>query len=226
MKADRKDFIGGMIAGLPIALLGIADGVLFGILAQKHLTLAESIVMSASIASGMAQFLLVPLYDHSTLMIMVTLTLLVSIRYMILGAAISPLFRHKGSLTTYGSLFLLFDENWALTMNHIRKGPGGPAYFVGSGLSIYLTWIIGTAAGYFFPLAMKTDDLSFIVFLIFAAILVGQWQGKSSLLLWCISAIASGVASYFFSSDWSFVVGVITGLSLLLLQTAARRVEA
>ncbi len=224
---QRRAFLQGMLAGLPIRLVGIADGVIFGVLARnKDLTMGEALAMSASIASGMAQFLLLPIYGHTAIVLLVALTLLISIRYSILGAAIAPIFRRAGRFRTYGSLFLLFDENWALTINRARKNKADIAYFVGCGFPVYLSWIGGTGAGYLFPLFANPKDLNFVVFLIFGAILVDQWQEKSSSIVWGISAVTSVGAKYLLSANWSVPVGTAFGICLLCLLNRTRKADS
>ena len=56
-------------------------------------------------------------------------------------------FTLAGPLRAYGSLLLLGDANWLMTMRAIRAGEEDRAYLAGTGAPITMGWLAGTALG-------------------------------------------------------------------------------
>jgi 4-azaleucine resistance transporter AzlC len=214
-------YIHGMLAALPIAAVGALDGIIFGIVARNSgLHVVEATMMSLLVTSGSAQFFVLPYFSSLNVGIIILMTLLINSRYLFLGAGIAPNFRNRSPLKTYSSLFFLFDENWALTLNHARTRDFSVRFFVGAGIILYATWVIGTASGFFIPqIKMDSKTYGMIIYIIFAAILVNQWKGKSSLYLWIITGIVAILVNSMFGPVWSLVSGTIAGTIMLLIKS-------
>jgi len=79
---------------LPIEVSGFAIGLVFGVLAgQAGLSVAESFLMSALVYSGAAQFVVLGLWGTPLPVAGIALTtLVVGLRHLLMGAALSPFF--------------------------------------------------------------------------------------------------------------------------------------
>jgi predicted branched-subunit amino acid permease len=127
-KEERVTFtLAGALAGarrcLPVAVSGCAIGLVFGTLAgQAGLGVGEAALMSALVFSGAAQFLVLGLWASPLPVVaIVVTTLVVSLRHLLMGAALGPVFSRLSRLKAYGSVFVMADENWALTMGEFDK---------------------------------------------------------------------------------------------------------
>jgi predicted branched-subunit amino acid permease len=136
--------------GVPLALSIFAYGLGFGLVAaQAGFGVAKAVATSAAIYSGSAQLAAVNLLQtgEATLMAIFATILVINARYLLFGAALQPWLWQAGPLRAYGSLLLLGDANWLLTMRSIAAGETDRAYLAGTGAPIALGWLAGTALG-------------------------------------------------------------------------------
>nr|WP_197052359.1 AzlC family ABC transporter permease [Halobellus rufus] len=133
--SDRIEPVSFSLAGLrtgflrctPIALGVAGYGVVFGILADRAgLSAAEATLMSATVLAGAAQLVAVEVWaEPIPVLAVVGTTLVVNLRYLLMGAALRPWFEDLTPLQAYGSAFFTADENWALTIGELRSGSDG-----------------------------------------------------------------------------------------------------
>ena len=129
----------------------------------------------------------------------------INLRYSLMGAALQPWFRHLSAKRAYGSLFLMADENWALTMRDLKNGSGRGAFLLGSGLAVWLFWvgstILGTLAGGAIgdPASYGID---FILAAVFVALAVELWEGSSTLVPWTVALATALVSHTVFPGQW------------------------
>jgi predicted branched-subunit amino acid permease len=135
---------------VPLAVSIFAYGVGFGLVAaQAGFGVGQAVVTSAAIYSGSAQLAAVTLLQtgEATLWALFATILVINARYLLFGATLQPWLWQAGPLRAYGSLLLLGDANWMMTMRAIRAGEVDRAYLAGSGVPISLGWLAGTALG-------------------------------------------------------------------------------
>jgi 4-azaleucine resistance transporter AzlC len=139
----------GFLITLPVALGVAGYGIAFGLLAdQAGLSLLEATLMSATVLAGASQIVAVELWANPVPVATVVLaTFLVNLRYSLMGAALHPWFRHLSVGRTYGSLFFMTDESWALTLRELKTGNGRGGFLLGSGLAIWSAWVSSTILG-------------------------------------------------------------------------------
>nr|BBH85341.1 transporter [Thermosporothrix sp. COM3] len=211
--------IRGMRSMIPLALGGLTDGIVWGVLAhQAGLSLIEVLLMSGLVYAGSAQFLAItlwsiPLAAGSILPIIVT-TLIVNLRYLLLGAALRPWFARLHPMRTYLSLFFMSDENWALTMREFMEGRRDTAFFLGGGLLLFVAWVGSTVIGKMVGLAISDPvqwGLDFVFTAVFLTLLVGMWKGKSDLLPWAVAAIVAVGAARLLPGSWYILLGGLAG---------------
>jgi predicted branched-subunit amino acid permease len=84
---------------------------------QAGLSTLEALLMSGLVNAGSAQFVALGFWHAPLPILQITaMTLVVNLRHVLMGAAVRPWFARLAILPTYGSLFFMGDENWALSM--------------------------------------------------------------------------------------------------------------
>jgi 4-azaleucine resistance transporter AzlC len=213
---DLKGGVAGARRVLPIALSVCAYGLVFGVLAQQaRLSLLEVLLMSGLVFAGSAQLIVLSLWAMPLPIAAILLTtLIVNLRNLLLGAAISPWFSRLPPLKTYTSIFFLADENWALTMGEFAQGKRNAAFLLGSGLVLYVAWVGSTVIGR--TLGDVVHDpasfgLDFAFTAVFLSLLVGLWKGKADLIAWVAAAIVAVAAAHVLPGKWYILLGGLAG---------------
>lgn len=136
--------------GVPLAVSIFAYGLGFGLVAaQAGFGVGKAVATSAAIYSGSAQLAAVNLLQtgQATAWALFATILVINARYLLFGATLQPWLWSAGPLKAYGSLLLLGDANWLMTMRAIRTGEEDRAYLAGTGAPIAVGWLSGTALG-------------------------------------------------------------------------------
>lgn len=146
----RDGFRRGLRDGLPLGLSIFAYGLGFGLVAaQAEFGIAKAVATSAAIYSGSAQLAAVNLLQTgaATLTALFATILLINARYVLFSAALQPWLGQTSAVKGYGSLLLLGDANWMMTMKAIAAGEQDRAYLAGTGAPMLVGWLTGTALG-------------------------------------------------------------------------------
>ena len=136
--------------GVPLAVSIFAYGLGFGLVAaQAGFGVGKAVATSAAIYSGSAQLAAVNLLQtgEATAWALFVAILVINARYLLFGATLQPWLWSAGPVKAYGSLLLLGDANWLMTMRAIRAGEADRAYLAGTGAPIAVGWLSGTALG-------------------------------------------------------------------------------
>lgn len=218
---ERVTFtLAGALAGarrcVPVEISGLAIGLVFGTLAgQAGLGAGEAALMSAFVFSGAAQFLVLGLWASPLPVFAIVLTtLVVGLRHLLMGAALGPVFSKLPRLKAYGSVYVMADENWALTMGEFAKGRRDGAFLLGGGLLMVLVWTSATFVGAAFGGAVEDParwGLDFAFTAIFLALIAGMWKGKSDILPWTVAAAVSVAAHHWLPGQWFILLGGLAG---------------
>jgi 4-azaleucine resistance transporter AzlC len=197
MAAARSEFYSGVKAELPILVGVVPFGLIYGILARDAgLTALQTQAMSAVVFAGSAQFIMAQLFaiDTPALVIIIT-AFLVNLRHALYSASLSPYVKQLSQRWKYGLAYLLTDEAYAVTIIHYRESSEikhKHFYFLGSGLALWTTWQISTAAGILvgsvIPAALPLD---FFIALTLIALVVPNLEDKAGL----VSALVAGTIS-------------------------------
>lgn len=201
---------------VPIAVSGFAIGLVFGVLArQAGVGTVETVLMSALVFSGAAQFVVLGLWAPALPIATIVLTtLIIGLRHLLMGAALSPWFSKLPRLKAYGSVYFMADENWALAMNEFAKGKRDAAFLLGGGLTMVASWTSATLIGRTVGDALEDPSrwgLDFAFTAIFLALLVGMWRGKSDLLPWVVAAAVAVAAEALLPGQWYILLGGLAG---------------
>jgi len=171
--------------------------------------------MSATVLAGASQVVAVELWEPSIPVVaIIATTFIVNLRYVLMGAALRPWFSRLPPMQAYGSVFFTADENWALTMGHLRSGGHQGAYLLGSGLAIWVFWVAATWVGAVGGGAIgepSSYGLDFILVAVFIVIAVGLWEGRSSLLPWAVAGAVAVLCAQFLPGRWYILLGGVAG---------------
>ena len=212
-RSSVSDFLAGMRDCLPVSVSIFAYALVFGVLArQKGLAPLEVMTMSGLAFSGAAQFVVLDLWSAPLpLWPIVLATLIVSLRYLLICASCLPLFVHWPRGRAILGMFLVTDENWAVTMGRPRPSA---AHMLGGGVLVYLVWTLSTTAGSVIGTAVNDParwGLDFAFTATFLALLIGMRRGTRDLLPWAVAAVVAIVASHLLPGKWYILVGGIIG---------------
>ncbi len=224
LEFSRDGLRAGFVTCVPVALGVGAYGLVFGVLAREAgLSVVTAVAMSATVLAGAAQLVAVGLWEWPIPVVAVVgTTLVVNLRYLLMGASLRPWFIHLSSRRAYVSLFFMADENWALTITDLRAGNGRGAFLLGSGLAIWFFWVVATAIGAVAGGRIgnpETYGLDFVLTAIFLALLVGFWEGGESLAPWMAAALVAVIAELALPGRWYILAG---GLAASLTEVMRR----
>lgn len=212
----RAGALAGARLSLPLALGGAAYGVVYGALArQAGISPAEAVLMSALVCAGAAQFEVLDLWAPvPPLGVLVLTTLVVNARHLLMSAALWPWFARPPVGRAYGSMFVLFDESWALTQRSLATGGGDGAVLIGSGATLWAAWVGSTGAGYAVGAVLGDPSrwgLGVAFTAVFAALLAGTWDGRNSVLPWAIGGGVALLADGWLGGGWPVLLGGLAG---------------
>jgi 4-azaleucine resistance transporter AzlC len=213
---DRKGIIEGARQSVPIALGIFSYGLVFGVLArQAGLSTLESLLMSGMVFAGASQLAVLGLWVAPLPVAAIVLTtLVVNLRHLLMGAALRPWFASLKGWQKYGSLFLMNDESWALTMGQFARGGSNGAFLMGSGLVSFAAWSGATLVGQTLGSALQDPraiGLDFAFAAVFIGLLVGFWKGRSDLLPWGVAALVAIAAAWWLPGKWYIIAGGVAG---------------
>lgn len=221
MTFDLPGLLVGARRTLPIALGIFTYGTVFGVLAgQAGLSVAESLLMSGVVFAGASQFVALDLWAAPLPVLTIVLTtLVVNMRHLLMGAALSPWFSRLPPATVFTSLFFLNDESWALTMNEYAAGKRNGAFLLGSGLVSFVAWTGSTLIGQLLGSALQgltleelaRWGLDFAFPAVLIALLAGLWHGHASLLPWIVAGVVAVVAAQLIPGRWYILLGGLAG---------------
>src|SRR5690625_1035834 len=108
----------GFVASVPLGLGASTFGALFGFLADQHgLSALEGLLMSGLVFAGASQLVALELWSgHSSVLLISLAAAFVNLRFMMMAAAMRPWLAPIAPARAYGSLLLLVDMNFALSL--------------------------------------------------------------------------------------------------------------
>jgi predicted branched-subunit amino acid permease len=144
----RRDSLrAGIRAGIPFAIAAGVVGVSFGVVAEPVIGTAATLVMSAFVFAGAAQFgSLAVVAAGGGVLTAVIAGVLLNARFLPMGIALAPSLRGRWfRRAAYGEAMI--DASWALA----NRGGGrfDPDFLVGATLPSYPAWVGGTVLGVF-----------------------------------------------------------------------------
>ncbi|MGI6557873.1 MAG: AzlC family ABC transporter permease [Limnochordia bacterium] len=185
----REAFGVGVRQAVPIMFGYGPIGVAYGVLArQAGLTLAQTVAMSIFVYAGSSQFIAAGMLGAGAgFLPVVSTTLLVNLRHLLMSAALSP---HLGGLRR--SFLGLYSPStspmrpFALHSANLDRGPAHPWLLLGINLASYGTWVLSSLVGGLFGSILPDParlGLDFALPAMFIALLVVQLKGPVHVLV-------------------------------------------
>ena len=135
MPAVQHQFRSGMVAIAPMLVALVPFGIIFGAEAvRKGISPAETVMMSATVFAGGAQFMAVGLWEDPVPWAGIAFAvLLVNLRHVLMAASLAGKMERFRPWQRWLGAFLLADESWAVSERRALAQPLTPAFYAGSG---------------------------------------------------------------------------------------------
>lgn len=197
----KKDFIRGLVHGIPICLGYLAVSFSFGIFAVgAGLSILETVLISMTNLTSAGQLAGVPIIAGGGSMIELAVTqLVINLRYALMSVSLSQKFDdnvrlHDRFLIAFG----ITDEVFAVSTSQPHSA--SKQYMYGLILTPYLGWtcgtLLGAVAGHILP-AIVISALGVAIYGMFIAIVVPVMRQHRPTALCVLLAIALSCAFYY-----------------------------
>ncbi|MFM1814673.1 MAG: hypothetical protein RLZ98_1368 [Pseudomonadota bacterium] len=219
----RANLLAGASACMPRAGGVIVYGIAMGVAADAAgLSLPEALLFSGLVNAGAAQFAALQIWTADVALLTMALAVAtMNARYLLLGAALRPLYVGLPPAFSYGSLFVLYDNNWALAIQEDREGSRPIAFFLGAGMLLWSIWMVGTTTGHIFGQLLgdaRRYGLDFTL-LAFFSVLAATFARHMKDAIPVVAAIAVAVGSHFAGiGPWYILAGAIAGCTVAALR--------
>jgi len=207
----------------------IPFGVVCGVVSQAHgLSFLEACLLSGLCYAGSAQLLALAAWTHPAPIFAATLAaFVVNLRLALMGPVLAPWLDRLRGGRLWASLFVLADQNWALSVQEMQAGRGDAAFLFGSGVLMWVVWLLATAAGFALGAAVALPGghpLFFAALAVFVAMLASMWRGGGDALPWAIAAVVAGaVARLLPGTSWHIIAGALAGSAAAAWRDRLRR---
>ncbi len=147
----KKEYVRALVDSFPLSLSVFTYGLAYGALAHStnHLSLMETILMSAIVFAGASQFVILELLHQGVSMwTIIVSTFLINSRLILygftLGRATHNIRKRILALLAHG----LTDESFSISIVQSVRETLSTNYFAGAGLAIFIPWIFSSLLGY------------------------------------------------------------------------------
>jgi len=218
MDADVR---AGFRDGLPFQPGIVPFGFVTGATAvEVGLSPVQAIAASVVVYAGTSQVAAYELLDSTTpLFVVVGAALAVNLRMMMYSASLAPYFAGRGRWVRAVVAYFIVDPVYAMSVTEFNQNGSRDRlrYYLGLGLTVWLGWVLATAAGVVFGARLPDGlGLSFAVPLIFLALLAPRMTGRASVAAGVVAGATALVAGGL-PFDLGLLVGGVTGVAAGLL---------
>jgi len=207
----------GARLSIPMQIGVVPFAMVFGILAQdRGLSLLEATLMSGVVYAGSAQLLALSHWSVPAPVLAATLaTFVVNLRLALMGPVLGPWLDRIRGWRLWASLFVMADQNWALSVGELQKGRFDAGFLFGSGVLMWLVWVLSTVVGYALGSAVRPPPghpIYFAALAVFVSILVQVWRGRRDVLPWIVAALVALLTARLLpGTSWHIVAGALAG---------------
>jgi len=187
--------------------------------AQKGLSLAEAMGLSAFVYAGASQMIGLEIWQQvwtpATILTIMTVTAVVNSRMILLGATLQPWLRHEPLARSVLNLFLLTEAGWLIGTRHYNDGGRDVGVLLGTALVLWLVWQLATLIGFFAGALVpdpKAFGLDLVMPIFFSVMLVPLWKGVRPALPWLIAGIVSYVTHALLPGYVYIIAGALAGV--------------
>ena len=221
MSAKTQTLLRGARDTVPMLVGALPFGLIFGTLAvASGLSLPATLLMSALVFAGSAQFIAVSLVASGAgLVVLLLTTFIVNLRHMLYSASLMSHVRHLPQRWKIPLAFWLTDESFAVVHRHYLD-PHPPKelkhwYYLGSCLAMYSNWFVCTLLGALLGNALPglADwGLDFAMVATFTGIVVPLLRTRPMLLA-AVSAGAVAVLAYDLPWKLGLMLAALAGVA-------------
>ncbi len=209
--SPRSELLTGVKAEIPITLGVLPFGLIYGVLAvSAGIPPLLAIGMSSIVFAGSAQFIGAQLIGASAPGLVIWLTtFIVNLRHLLYSTSLAPQTTHLSRPWKWFLAYLLTDEAYVVTALHYQD-KSIPSqhkhwFWVGSGLTLWITWQLSTAAGVFFGTQLPASwSLDFTLALTFIGMVVPLCRERPNLA----AALVAGVVAVL-TFTWPYRLGLM-----------------
>jgi len=214
---SRAAILEGARCSLPVQVAVVPFGLVCGVAAQAQgLSLAEATLMSGLVYAGSAQLLALSHWSSPAPVLAAALaSFVVNLRLALMGPVLGPWLDRLRGWRLWISLFVMADQNWAMSVTQMQAGRWDAGFLFGSGALMWVFWVASTAAGHVLGATMRPPaghPLFFAALAVFVAILVVMWRGRCDIVPWIVAAAISMLfARLLPATSWYIVLGALAG---------------
>jgi len=214
---SRAAVIAGARRSLPVQVAVVPFGMVCGVASQAQgLSLPEATLMSGVVYAGSAQLLALSHWSNPAPVLAAGLgSFVVNLRLALMGPVLGPWLDRVRGWRLWVSLFVMADQNWALSVAEMQAGRGDAGFLFGSGALMWVVWVASTAAGHVLGATMRPPaghPLFFAALAVFVAILVVMWRGRRDIVPWIVAAVvALLLARLLPGTSWYIIGGALAG---------------
>ena len=214
---SRAAFLAGLRDCGPILVGIVPFGLVVGIMGQgAGLSLTEITLMSGFVYAGSAQIVALSAWSMPAPVVAATVAaLIVNLRLALMGPVLTPWLDRLRGWRLWGSLFLMADQNWAMSVRKMQAGRLDAGYLFGSGVLMWAVWVVTTAAGWALGGAVRPTaghPMFFAALAVFVSLLVPMWRGRADALPWIVAALfAWAVSRLLPGTAWHIAAGALAG---------------
>jgi 4-azaleucine resistance transporter AzlC len=182
---------------------------------EAGLSALESTLMSVLVYSGTAQAATVgSLAGMGAIAAAVATVLMLNARYLLYGASLRPWLSQASPAQAYAALWFLGDANWAMSTKANAEGEHDAAFIFGSGVSMYLPWVVGTALGAVAGNWIADPRMLGVDFLLVAfcfAMAIDLFRARSDVAPALAAVIVAALLDRLAPSGWTLVAAGLAG---------------
>ncbi len=216
----RRDVLSGARTTAPILLGVVPFGLVAGVTAvEAGLSPLQAVGMSVVVFAGASQLAAIELLGRTAPATVVVVTaLVINLRFVMYSASLAPYLRRLGAPARWVSAYVLTDQAYAVSLAEFRStAPDERSrlwYYLGSALSLWVTWQVATAVGAVAGAAVPPGlSLEFAVPLTFLALLVPAIEDRNTGVVAAVSG-GVGVAAATLPFDLGLVTAAVVGIAL------------
>lgn len=201
---------------LPLSMFVVVFGLAYGLAAvQTGLTPVQTVFMSFTVFAGTAQFAALELWGAQIPIVpLLVTTFAINARHLLMGASLYPWLKQVPPIQRYGSLLVMSDANWAMTLNDCQSGKPNLGMLVGGGIAIWLTWMGGTVLGMTFGNLIANParfGLDMVMGCFLLSMVFGGRKNWRLVLIWSVAALSGWLAYRYLPDNTHVVVGAVGG---------------
>jgi 4-azaleucine resistance transporter AzlC len=222
-RTPREEFLAGSREVVPMLIGTIPFGLVAGVaMIASGLTAVQGFALSVLSFSGIAQLIVCQLLAaNSPVPVAILAGSVVSLRFVMYSAAVSPHIAHLGWRKRALMSFLMVDQSFSMTTRYFSV-PGDRTnrewHTIGACATFYVSWQAAVAAGIALGSQLPTTwSLDFAVVLTFISLLVPAVRTRADLGAAIVAAAIALVAAglpYRLALVAASVCGIVAGMSL------------